>query len=90
MTIVHFLKKFWYRYKMSKTFIRSEGTGIGNREFHCSSIVMNILLSDSTSQIMSFSRECFLHHYGGHIKTVVEQEVGEKIGCKESEKEIRI
>ena len=63
---------------MSKTFIRSEGTGIGNQEFHCSSIVMNILLSDSTSQITSFSSECFLRHYGGHIKTVVEQELARR------------
>ena len=63
---------------MSKTFIRSEGTGIGNQEFHCSSIMMNILLSDSTSQITSFSSECFLRHYGGHIKTVVEQELARR------------
>ena len=35
-----------------------------------------------TSQITSFSRECFLHHYGGQLKAVVEQEVGEKIDCR--------
>ena len=67
---------------MSKTFIRFEDAGIGNQEFHCSSIVMNILLSDSSSQMAPFPRECFLRHNGGHIKTAVEQEVGEKIGCK--------
>ena len=35
-----------------------------------------------TSQITSFSRESFLRHYGGLLKTAVEKEAGEKIDCK--------
>ena len=41
-----------------------------------------ILCSDTASQIMSFSGEYFLCDYGGQLKTVVEQETGEKIDCK--------
>ena len=41
-----------------------------------------ILCSDTTSQIMLFSQEYFLRHYGGQLKTSVEQEVGENIDCK--------
>ena len=36
----------------------------------------------STSQITHFSRGCFIHHYGGQLKTAVEKEAGEKIDCK--------
>ena len=35
-----------------------------------------------TSQITPLSRESFLRHYGGQLKTAVEQEVGEEIDCK--------
>ena len=35
-----------------------------------------------TSQITSVSRECFLRHYGGQLKTAIEKEAGEKIDCK--------
>ena len=38
-----------------------------------------ILLSDVTSQITLFSRECFFCHYGGQLKTAVQQGTGEKI-----------
>ena len=38
-----------------------------------------ILCSDTMSQIKSFSRECFLRHYGGQLKTVIKQEAVEKI-----------
>ena len=36
-----------------------------------------ILRSDTTSQIMPFSRKCFLRHHGGQLKTAFEQEAGE-------------
>ena len=46
-------------------------------------VIANIILcSDTTSQIMSFSRECFLRHYGGQLKTVVKQEAGKKVDFK--------
>ena len=41
-----------------------------------------ILQSDTTSQIIHFSRECFLRHYGRQLKTAVEKEAGEKIDNK--------
>ena len=42
-----------------------------------------ILRSDTKSQITPLSHESFfLRHYGGQLKTVVEQEAGEKIDCK--------
>ena len=41
-----------------------------------------ILRSNITSQITFFLRECCLDHYGGQLKTAVEQEAGEKIDCK--------
>ena len=41
-----------------------------------------ILRSDTASQITPFSRECFLCHFGGQLKTAVEQEEGEKIDWK--------
>ena len=37
------------------------------------------LRSDTASQIMPFSREYSLCHYGGKLKTAIEQETGEKI-----------
>ena len=42
----------------------------------------DIILCSDTSQITPFSRECFLRHYGGQLKTSVEQEAAEKIDCK--------
>ena len=33
----------------------------------------DILCSDTASQITLFSRECFLCHYGGQVKTAVKQ-----------------
>ena len=48
-----------------------------------SRLVKFMLFSVSiTSQITPFSRECFLRHYGGQLKTAVEQEAGEKIDWK--------
>ena len=43
--------------------------------------VPTVLRSD-TSQITPFSREYFLRHYGGQLKTAVEQDAGKKIVCK--------
>ena len=43
---------------------------------------MSILRSDTTSQITPLSRESFLRHFGGQLKTGAEQEEGEKIDCK--------
>ena len=58
-------------------------------EIHTSSLIKSerilntpILRSDTASQITPFPRECFLHHYGGQLKTAVEQEAGEKIDWK--------
>ena len=41
-----------------------------------------ILRFDTASQITPFSSEYFLRHYGGQLKTAVEQELGEKIDWK--------
>ena len=41
-----------------------------------------ILCSNTASQITPFSSECFLRHYGGQLKTAVEQKAGEKIDWK--------
>ena len=50
-----------------------------------SSVFRSILGSDTASQITRFSRECFLRHYGGQLKTAVEQQeaqAGKKIDWK--------
>ena len=38
-----------------------------------------IFCSDTGSQIAPFSRECFLRHHEGQLKTAVKEEAGEKI-----------
>ena len=56
-----------------------------NYSSHCKQSISDfdtILCSDTKSQIMPFSPECFLSHYGGQLKTAVEKEAGEKMDCK--------
>ena len=62
--------------------------GSGTFNFFCMKhaktviVRVNILYSDITSQIMPFSHEYFLHHYGRQLNTAVEHEADDRIDCK--------